>query len=119
MFTLKKKTIIQAPLSQKNVKVISSKKPSQRRRNKVAVSASSSNAAINHCKRQSAARRTKSDCVVIDIDDVAPAAVAPASTSSGIVPDLVGVKPEDVWLCQPSVAHVISSFLYLLIMSSC
>nr|CAH0108194.1 unnamed protein product [Daphnia galeata] len=64
-----------APLSQKNVKVISSKKPSQRRRNKVAVSASSSNAAINHCKRQSAARRTKSDCVVIDIDDVAPAAV--------------------------------------------
>ncbi|XP_046443515.1 G2/mitotic-specific cyclin-B2-like isoform X1 [Daphnia pulex] len=86
-----------APLNQKNVKVISSKKPSQRRRHKVTAGANFSNAA--NCKRQTVVRRTKSDCVVIDIDD------APPSTSSVTVPPLVGVKPEDLWLCQPSVAH--------------
>lgn len=58
-------------------------------------SASSSNSAT--CKKP-VVRRTKSDCVVIDIDDPVP--------TSGLVPSLVGVKPEDVWLCQPSVAHV-------------
>ena len=86
----------QAPaLNQKYIKVISSKKPTLRRRKGTGTT-------INTVANKRPVKRTKApDSVVIDIDDSPP-------LSS--IPDFVGVKQEDLWLCQPSVAHVITYF---------
>lgn len=83
--------IQQGPLSQKNGKVISSKKPCLRRR-KLGTSCTTATA-----PRQRPVKKIKTpDFIVIDIDDPPPLPVVPA----------MNVKTEDAWLCNPGVAHV-------------